>query len=599
MHHVILKKWPLHFFLVLVIYSACWFCTQAPPEHYDVLIHNAKIVDGTGSPPLTGSVAINGERIAAVGKVNGDADIVIDGSGLVVSPGFIDSHSHADNGLMKYPRAENLVIQGITTVVAGQCGQSRAPQKDYTFHQYLSELEELGLSINYTPLVGHNTIRSLVMGQDFKRKATQEEIEKMKNYVEEAMMSGAFGLSAGLDYYPGEYAGEEEIVALARIAGQYGGLFFPHLRHRNSDWPGEIEEWKYGVYHGPVEDVWVGRYRGVWEGLEISRKAQVPLHIAHLCNIYRIPQPHPDFLEKAAAEATVWNITQAIEQGYDVTFDVIISLHDVCTVRPLVEEFIRSRTLALEPYRKLSKDEFIEKIKTKSFREEIRKIYDDNKLKFSVTHTKADPYWMDRFIIVDSQNDPYVGKTIAEIARSKETDPLEAIFDILVEDPDVRWFQYFDEKEVMHQTIPVFLNHSVGVPSTDMGTLPPLDNSVGFEMEGLWVTPSPVAYGGFADYIGTYVRERNSLSLEEAVRKATFFPAQRFGLKDRGRLRPDAFADVVVFDIEKIKMTGDSMKPAQRPNGIEYVLVNGKIVYKDKTHTGERPGHVLKHKVSE
>lgn len=593
------ENWGFYFFIVIFLCSICVSCSPSPPEHYDVLISDARIVDGTGSQPFTGSVAINGERIAAVGKVNGDADIVIDGSGLVVSPGFIDSHSHADNGLMRYPTAENLVIQGITTVVGGQCGNSRAPRKDYTFGEYLSEIEKSGISINYTPLIGHNTIRSLVMGQDFKRKATQEEIEMMAAYVEEAMQSGALGLSVGIDYFPGEYAGEEELVALARIAGQYGGFFFPHMRHRNSHWPGEIEEWKYGVYHGPVEDVWVGRYRGVWEVLEISRKAQVPLHIAHLPNIYRIPQPHPDFLEKAAAEATVWNITQAQEQGYDVSFDVIISLHDVANVRPLVDEFIRSRTLALEPYKTLSKDQFVERLKTAAFRAEIRKIYDDYKLKFSTIHTKADPYWMNRFIIVESRNDQYVGKTIAEIAQLKETDPLEVIFDILVEDPDVRWYQYFDEKEVMHQTIPVFLNHPAGVPSTDVGILPPLDNPEGFEVDGILHVPSDTAYGAFTNYIGTYVRERNSLSLEEAVRKVGSFPARRFGLEDRGELRPGAFADVVVFDIEKIKMTGDHMKPAQRPDGIEYVLVNGKIVYQDKTHTGEKPGHVLRHKRSE
>jgi N-acyl-D-amino-acid deacylase len=260
----------------------------------------------------------------------------------------------------------------------------------------------------------------------------------------------------------------------------------------------------------------------------------------------------------------------------------------------LAEEFIRSRTLALEPYQKLSKQEFIQKIKTKAFRDEIRKIYDDYKLKLSVIHTKADPFWMDRFIIVACKNKEYEEKTIAKIAQMKNTDPLEAIFDLMVEDPDTKWFQFFDEKEVMHQTIPVFINHPMGAPSTDMGALPPLERPDGFEIGGVFETPSAVAYGGFADYIGTYVRERKCILLEEAVRKATSFPAQRFGLEDRGQLRPDAYADILIFDLDKIKMTGNYMKPAQRPDGIEFVLVNGKLVYKDKTHSGAKPGKVLR-----
>ncbi len=581
-------------FLTAVFCLCLWACAEAPSDHYDLLIRNTTIVDGTGGSSFKGDVAINGERIVAVGKVNGSADVEIDGSGLITCPGFIDPHNHGDKGLMRTPTADNLLMQGITTFVGGQCGGSAYPSKNMSFSEFMSALEEKGISINFAPLVGHNRIRDLVMGTDFKRHATPEEIERMEAYAEDAMQNGAFGVSIGIDYYPAEYASREEILALAKIAGKYGGLYVPHLRHRNSHWPGTMEEWKYGVYHGPAEDVWVGRYRGVWEALEISKEANVPLHIAHLCNVYRIPQPHPEFLEKAAAEATVWNLDLAKEQGYDVTFDVIISLHDVANVRPLVNEFIASRTLALEPYSKLTQAEFIEKIKTRAFRDEIKQIDEDNKLKFSTIHTRADPYWMTRFKIVESQAADYVGKTIAEIARLKETDPLEAIFDILVEDPDTRWYQYSDEKEVLHQTIPVFLNHPAGMPSSDVGILPPATGPEGFEVEGKLSTPSDTVYGAFAEYIGVYARERSMLSLENAVMKATSFPAQRFGLKDRGELRPDAFADILIFDFQTIKKSGDALRPAQPPDGIAYVFVNGELVYKDKTHTGVKSGKVLR-----
>ncbi|MCJ7564792.1 MAG: amidohydrolase family protein [Candidatus Aminicenantes bacterium] len=279
-----------NFILILCVGHSAW--TSRPLDRFDVLIKNTTVVDGTGAPAFKGDIAIKGERIYALGKVSGDAGIVIDGTGLISCPGFIDPHSHGDNGLLKFPAAENLIMQGITTFVGGNCGQSQAPQKGLSFDQYLAMVEKTGISVNFAPLVGHNQIRSLVMGNDFKRKATPEEISRMKEFVEEAMKSGALGLSAGLDYYPGEYAGEEELVPLTKIAGEHGGLFVLHQRHRNSDWPGTPEEWKYGVYHGPIEDVWIGRYRGVWEALEISKKAHVPLHIAHICNIYRIMGQH-------------------------------------------------------------------------------------------------------------------------------------------------------------------------------------------------------------------------------------------------------------------------------------------------------------------
>ncbi|MCK4784420.1 MAG: amidohydrolase family protein, partial [Desulfobacteraceae bacterium] len=196
------------FVLLLCLFS---LILSSDSDRNDLLKKNTKIVDGTGKAAYKGNIAIKGDKIVRVGKFKGEADVVIDGSGFVTCPGFIDPHSHADHNIMKYPLAENLIMQGITTVVGGNCGNSPAPRKNLTFGQFISNLEKKGISINFALLVGHNVIRSLVMGDDFKREATREEIEKMKKYVEDAMQNGSFGLSAGLDYYPGEYAGEEEI----------------------------------------------------------------------------------------------------------------------------------------------------------------------------------------------------------------------------------------------------------------------------------------------------------------------------------------------------------------------------------------------------
>ncbi len=583
--------------LILCLFGLACSSTSTS-ENYDVLIKDTRIVDGTGKAAFKGDIAIRGEKIVAVGKVKGDAATIIDGSGLVTCPGFIDPHSHADLTIMQYPLGENLVMQGITTFLGGNCGNSPAPLADLTFSEWLSKIENLGISLNYAPLVGHNTIRSLVMGEDFKREATEEEIEKMKAHVDEAMRNGAFGLSSFTDPSPGEYAPIEEIIELAKVAQKYGGFYVPHTRHIQSQMPSDNpEEYGYGIYHGSIEDVWVGRYRGYLEAIDISRKANIPLHIAHFSNAFKNPQPHPDLLDEAGAKASLIEIIdKAKEEGLDVTFDVIACSSTISGPRPLLADFYSGRNVALNWVRQIEKEEFIEKLKTEEFRSRLRSVYDTNRLKLGMIHTKADPYWMDCFKILTCKKKDYEGKTIGEIALMRDTDPLETIFDILVEDPDTLWIQFLDRR-FAPATIPVFLKHASAMPSTDVPSLPAKlerDDSSPYAAYG--ILPAPIAYGMFPHYIGTYVREEGVLTLEEAVKKATYVPAHRFGVKDRGVLSPGAHADIVVFDLEKIKMKGDFLNPAQPPEGIEFVIVNGKIVYKEKAHTGERPGKVLRRK---
>jgi len=615
-------------------------------DYYDVIIRNSMIVDGTGNPASKGSIGIKGEKIVAVGDVRGDAVREVDGLGFMTCPGFIDPHSHADTTLLRYPLAENLVMQGITTFLGGNCGNSNAPIKNLcpsrlafahewwhevepntpniplfipldryneiitkklgfsidwrTFDEWLLKVESTGISVNYAPLVGHNTIREAVMGENFKRTATRSEIKEMKNYVEEAMSSGAFGISTFFDPSPGEYAATEEIIELAKVASKYGGIYFPHRRHVQSQWPSnDPEEYGYGVYHGPIEDVWVGRYRGLLEVIEISRRAKIPLHIVHLESVYRIPQPHPDFLDEAAAKATLWHIDRAIEEGLKVDFDVILSKSSEAGLRPLINEFWKSKNIALKWANQFEKGEFIEKLKIEEFREKIRRVYDEGRLKLGMIHTKAHPYWMDCFKILRCKNIEYEGKTIGEIARSRNIDPLNTIFDILVEDPETIWVQFLNKMGVIFSThngrklsddrdirpaIPILLKHPAAMPCTDVAIVP-------FK-RGLYDIP-PIAYGMYADYIGRYVREKAFLSLEEAVKKATYLPAKMLRL-NRGLISPGTCADIVVFDFKKIGMRGNFLEPAQAPEGIEYVLINGKIVYEQMKHTGAREGKVLR-----
>ncbi len=569
---------------------------SSTPERYDVLIKNTKIVDGTGKAAFKGNIAIKGEKIVAVGKVKGDAATIIDGTGLVTSPGFIDPHSHADLTIMKYPLAENLVMQGITSFLGGNCGSSPAPLATLTFGEWLSKVEEEGISLNYAPLVAHGVIRSLVMGKDFRRKATSEEIEEMKKYMEEAMRSGAIGFSGGLDYDPGRFADTEELIELAKVASKYGGLYVPHTRHMNSQWPtDDPEEVSYGLYYGPPEDVWAGRYRGYLEALEISRKAKIPLHIAHFSKAYKLRQPHPDFLEEAAAKATLVEIIdKARKEGLDVTFDTIPWSATVGGKTPMIDAFYSKRVVGLNWVQQIEKEEFIQRLNTREFRDRLRRVDEKCRLKLGWIHTKVDPYWMDCFKILTCKNKEYEGKTIGDIARMRNTDPLEMIFDILVEDPETTWVQFLDRR-FAPAAIPVFLKHPIAMPCTDVIALSAKPEPDSYQLYST-IPYAPISYGLFPHYIGTYVREKAVLSLEEAVRKATYLPAQRFGLKDRGVLSPGAYADIVVFDFEKIKMKGDFLDPAQPPEGILYVLVNGKVVYKEKAHTGLRPGKVLRNK---
>jgi N-acyl-D-amino-acid deacylase len=592
-------------------------------EHYDVLIRNTKIVDGTGRPAFLGNVGISGEKIVAVGDVPGDAARVIDGDGLVTCPGFVDPHSHADMSLLDYPLAENLVMQGITTCLTGNCGFSMAPIRDTTyatyvekktegqgleprtFGEWLSEVEETGLSLNCAPLVGHNTVRGALMGQGFKRSAASAEIEEMMGMVAEAMTNGAFGLSVGLDAaWPGHFADvEEEIVALAKVAQEYGGFFSPHTRHIQNQWPVDhAEEYGYGIFHAPTGEIIAGRYHGLLEAVEISRKAnRIPLHIAHLAPAYIVPQPHPDFLDEAAAKATlVQIIDSAREEGLDVTYNVIAWAQGIGGWAPMIESFFAAQLLLPKWLTALSKEGFADQLKTRAFREKVKGVVYSGKFKFGMIHPLTDPYWMDCYRVLRCENKAHEGRTIGEIARERQPEDiiesvyetsLDAVFDILVEDPDTIWALHLD-KRMVDAALPVFLQHPAGMPCTDVSAFPakpsPQD---GMTIYGV----SPTAYGLYPHYLRLFVKEKRALSLEEAIRKATYVPAQAvLGLKDRGVIRDGAHADIVLFDFERIRERDDFLEPARPPEGIEHVLVNGQVVYEGMAHTGARPGKVLR-----
>jgi len=596
---------------------------------YDVLIKDSMIVDGTGKPAFKGAVGIRQEKIVAVGDVEGDAARVIDASGFVTCPGFVDTHSHADRAILQCPLAENLVMQGITTFLGGNCGSSLAPIKhpghamsvlkelgidielDWrTFGEWLSKVETAGMSLNYAPLVGHTTVRVAVMGEDFKRRATSSEMEAMKALVQEAMRAGAFGMSAALDSGPGEYAATAEMIGLAKVVREYGGLYSPHTRHfENQWWSDDLEEYGYGLYHGPKGEIITGRYHGLLEAVEIAKIAGTPLLIAHIGPAYVIPQPQPELLEKAAAQATLTEvIDKAKQRGVDTHFNVVPWTQYLAHQAPITDSFFNPR-LVLPPWLKgMTREEFVEGLKSTSFREKVKAVVYSGRFKFDMIHPLTDPYWMDCFRILRCKNREYEGKTIGELARKRSPDDivdavynqsLEVVFDVLSEDQETTWVLYLDKRE-SPGALEVFLKHPAGMPASDTRALPSASEALAEDRgttgaEALAHDTPPLEYGLFPHYIGTFVREKGTLSLEEAIRKATYMPAQEvLGLQDRGIIRAGAWADIVVFDSERIEEKGDFLTPDQPPAGIEYVLVNGVAVWEKKAHTGARPGKLLR-----
>jgi N-acyl-D-aspartate/D-glutamate deacylase len=568
---------------------------------HDLIIKNSTIIDGTGISSFHGDIAIKDSKIVQLGAIDDSAERTIDGKGFISCPGFIDPHNHIDITLPLFPFCTNFVMQGITTAVGGNCGMSGAPKKGLTFEKFLSNLDKKGISINYIPLVGHSTLREFVMGDDFKRLATPEEIESMKLEVEKAMQNGVHGFSTMRDPSAGEYANTDEIIELVKVAAKYGGIYATHHRHIQSQWSTQdLEEYSYGLFHGPTENVWVGRYRGLLEAFEIGKKANIPVHVSHLSNVYRIPQPHPDFLDEAAARATLWNVEKAIEEGVDVTFDVIPNTSSISASNPLIDEFLVTRVKALEWLKEFKEEDFINSLKNSEFREKIKQISKNGRLKLGMINTKADPYWMDRFLVLKCRKRSIENKKIGEIANSQNKDALDVIFDIIIEDSEAEWVQ-IDDDRLQEKCVPILLQHPLAMPCTDTFALPPFD----FPEKALKMFPAeykkylyvPIFYGMFADYIGRHVRKNGILTLEEAIKKATSLPAQRFGLRNRGIIKPDYFADIVIFDYDKINIKGDFKHPRQAPDGIHYVIVNGQITFEEKEHTKKKAGKVLRHEI--
>lgn len=541
---------------------------------FDLVLRNIRIVDGAGNTWYRSDMAITKGKIAAISRsIEKKAEKTIDLHGLVATPGFIDIHSHTDRTIFRNKYGESALRQGITTTATGMCGGSSAPlteeaakalPKDTrpewrTFKEFVQKVSANGVGINILPFVGHNTIRSLVIGPEGKggerTEVTSSELNAMKRYVDEAMKAGASGLSTGLIYPPGRNATTEEIVNLCKVVAKYRGLYFSHIRNEGDT-----------------------LLEAVVEAAEIGRIAGIPVHMAHFKSIGR-----PNRGKVAAALQVV---EEARREGVDITCDLYpysrSATSNLMNRLALPREDIKPEKLLAELRDKsawIKRREAVVKAFAEAEKEDAQRKKQLNEAGV------AWPYYtgLQYAVIVYSKNHPeYVDKTVTEVAEERSVELVDAIKDLVVDDDGLtRIGGHMFEDDV--RTV---LKHPISMVGTDSSGID------GFP-ESAYIAQHPRTFGSYPRILGKYVREEKLLPLEEAVRKMTSYPAQRLRLGDRGLLRPGCWADIVVFDPETIGEVATFAEPNKYPIGIEYVVVNGVIAVEKGKLTKVLAGKVL------
>jgi len=531
-------------------------CKEVAVVKCDVLIHNGRIIDGKGNLWYWGSVAIKDGRILQVGrKIELPTSESIDAKGMIICPGFIDAHSHSDFVYFVDSAAQSKIRQGVTTEVIGNCGVSGAPWMGAasncalgmmpsgfspswrTFEEYLEALAILRKPVNVAALVGHGTLRAAVMGTE-NRPWRSDESSEMKRVLSTALNAGAFGLSTGLFYAPGSYATKEELVELARIVGEQGGILASH--HRDE-----------GTYS-------IGFLNSVAEIISIAEEGKVPLQISHL----------------KAFGPDVWGQStkalEAIEGARERKMDVTCDQYPYCATGGNVAADILpisfqggkrpediGRDLRSSKVRDSIYDEVADNIRRRGGAENL-----------TVANYAPDQSWE--------------GRSIQHVAVKLGKDPTTLVLDMLVEAEGYAvWVSHaLNEQDV--ENIMRYHGTMIGSDGRALSTEGPLSQG----------NPHPRNYGAFPRVLSVYVHQKGTLHLEEAIRKMTSLPAQTFGLAKRGVIEEGGWADIVLLDETEI-VDASYSNPKKYPDGIPYVMVNGKWVIKDGNFTRELPGQAL------
>jgi N-acyl-D-amino-acid deacylase len=532
---------------------------QAPA--FDLVITNGHIVDGTGSPWCSGDIGIRDGKVASIGNLAAaPRKRTIDAAGKVVAPGFIDMLGQSEMTILVDPRLPSKIYQGITTEITGE-GGSAAPLNDAiiqnsrtlfdhyhitpdwrTFRQYFARIEKQGMGINLASYVGATQVRTMVLGEDNKQP-TPEQLEQMKALVRDAMKDGTIGVSTSLEYAPAPYAKTEELIALATEAGKFGGIYSTHMRNESDSVLEAIDE-----------------------ALRIGREAHVPVEIWHIKvagkdNWGRMPE-------------VVAKINDARAGGADVTADTYAYTAWFNDFSAFIPPWAHDGGTA----------KLVERLKDPATRERIRK-------DMLTPSRDWDNEWQeipgpDAIMIGVVQNpklQPLQGKRLSEIAKLWNKDPMDALFDFLIEDP----FAGVAVFGMSQPDVTLALQQPwVAIDNDSSGTSP--EGILGQEH------PHPRAYGTFPRILSKYVREEKVLTLEDAIRKFSALPAQRLRLIDRGVLKAGMWADVVIFDPATVHDLATFENPNQLSEGMEYVLVNGTPVIDQGKMTGALPGKVLR-----
>jgi len=524
----------------------------------DIKVTGGRVIDGTGGPARRGDVGIIGDSIAAVGDLTEEpAGRTIDANGLTVAPGFIDMHSHSDWRLWANRRAESKIRQGVTTEVVGNCGFSPAPVSDEfrgamksfalylppgmdfewrSFGQYLRGYREGGVALNVAHLVGHGTLRLAAMG--FARRAPDaRELATMERLMDESMADGAYGLATGLIYAPGSYAATEEIVKVARRAAAGRGFYASHIR-------GE----------GPT------LLDAVREAILVGREGGLPVQVSH---IKAAGRPNWGNVERALAL-----IDAARAEGLDVMADAYPYTASSTTLRTLLPDWVLEGGI----------EAMLERLGDASVRARIRA----DLMGTSAILTRG-LEWSDIMVASSPSRPDAEGRRLSEIAAATHADPLDAAIALIVAERGKGYMILFQLDEADLRRALVHPHVMIGSDGSALA----VEGELG---QG---KPHPRSYGTFPRVLARYAREQGVLVPEEAIRKMTALPAQRLGLRDRGVLAVGAKADVVAFDPARIEDLATYEAPHQYPNGIPYVLVNGRVVIDGGAHTGALPGRVL------
>lgn len=498
----------------------------------DVLIRNAKIIDGTGNSWYYGDLAVKDGRILQTGRLPTTltATRTIDAAGLVAAPGFIDVHTHIEGDDFKVPTADNFIHDGVTSVITGNCGSSHTDLGRYFF-----QLDSMKISINVGSLIGHNDVRRMVMGSTDRAPGAEEQ-QKMEALVDKAMQDGAVGFSTGLIYLPGLYARTPEVVGMAKVAAKYGGVYATHMRNEADAVEAAINE-----------------------ALTIGREARIPVEISH----FKIGGKQ----NWGRSKITLAMVEKARKEGLEVTIDQYPYTASSTSMRTMLPDWALSGGTDSINYR------LQEPAIRKRIVDEMVGVYKRRRLKH-----------LDYAVVAYYKPDTTLnGKNIEEInklrgKRSNLKEEVNTVLDLLAQGNAGMVFHGMSEDDVKY-----IMQYPFNMFASDASIR---EYNVG--------VPHPRGYGTNARVLGKYVREEGVLRLEEAIRRMTSLPAQKFRLQNRGLLLPGYAADIVIFNPDTVKDLSTYTAPHQYSTGFQYVFVNGQLTLENGRHTGVRNGEILK-----